>query len=139
VATLGQRLREDPLVPHAGRTDRVQLENHTATFLVDIGLALVVLDEGGGEPELMRDGTEIQRLVADRHGAQRARLGWNEEHLAREFRLLREVVGPLVREEVARAAPVDVDDALGVLDRLLERAELVSIRGLRNARQREGG
>jgi PAS domain S-box-containing protein len=138
VAELGRRLREDPLLP-ARETDRVQLEDHTATFLVDIGLGLVTLDEGGGEPELMRDGTEIQRLVADRHGAQRARLGWGEEHLRREFQLLRELLGPLVRREAARSLDGEIDDALGVLERLLEQAELVSIRGLRNARQRDGG
>jgi hypothetical protein len=78
VADLGARLRQDPLLRNGQETDRVQLENHTATFLVDIGLALVTLDEGGGEPELLRDGTEIQRLIAHRHGAQRARLGWTE-------------------------------------------------------------
>jgi PAS domain S-box-containing protein len=137
VAQLGQRLREDARVRNTERTDRVQLENHTATFLVDIGLALVTLDEGGGEPELMRDGTEIQRLIADRHGAQRARLGWTEEDLYREFQLLREVLTPLVREEARRTDDANMDDALGVLDRLLQQAELISIRGLRNAHQRD--
>jgi PAS domain S-box-containing protein len=133
VAELGRRLREDPQLTHAREIDRVQLENHTATILVDIGLALVTLDEGGAEPALMRDGTEIQRLIAERHGAQRARLGWTEEEMRREFQLLREIVAPLVREEAARGTRARVDDALGVLDRLLEQAELVSVRGFRGA------
>jgi PAS domain S-box-containing protein len=139
VAELGRRLREDPVLRHSPDTNRAQLENHTATFLVDIGLALVTLDEGGGEPELMRDGTEIQRLIADRHGAQRARLGWDENDLEREFQLLREILTPLVVEEAGRSAGASLDDALGVLERLLQQAELISIRGLRNARQRDGG
>jgi PAS domain S-box-containing protein len=136
VAELGRRLRDDAVVRNTNH-NRAQLENHTATFLVDIGLALVTLDEGGGEPELMRDGTEIQRLIADRHGAQRARLGWSEEDLGREFQLLREIVNPLVIAEARRSAGAEADDALGVLDRLLQQAELISIRGLRNARHRE--
>jgi len=136
VAELGARLRQDPHLPHAAAMDRVQLENHTATFLVDIGLALVTLDEGGGEPALMRDGTEIQRLVADRHGAQRARLGWSEGELRREFQLLNEVVVPLVRREAAGAGD-NLDDALGVLERLLQQAELMSVRGHRSARNRD--
>jgi PAS domain S-box-containing protein len=135
VSELGARLRDDPLMRYTHDTDRVQLEDHTATFLVDIGLALVTLDEGGGEPELMRDGTEIQRLIADRHGAQRARLGWSEDELLREFQLLREIVAPRVRAE-ARAG-TDVAAALGVLDRLLQQAEAVSVRGLHNALLRE--
>jgi PAS domain S-box-containing protein len=136
VAELGRRLREDAAVRHTD-ANRAQLENHTATFLVDIGLALVTLDEGGGEPELMRDGTEIQRLIAERHGAQRARLGWSEEDLCREFQLLREILRPLVVAEAARSAEAEVDDALGVLERLLHQAELISVRGLRNARHRD--
>ena len=138
VEELGRRLREDPALPDARQTERVQLEDHTATFLVDIGLALVTLDEAGGEPALMRDGTEIQRVIAERHGSQRARLGWTEDGLRREFQVLREVVAPRVREEVRKRGDVevDVDAALGVLDRLLQQAELVSLRGFRLARQR---
>jgi PAS domain S-box-containing protein len=133
-------LCEDPALPSARSTPPVQLPDHTATFLVDIGVALVNLDQGGGEPALMRDGTEIQRVIAERHGSQRARVGWTEDELRREFQLLREVVAPRVRQEIAtRADPsIDVDAALGVLDRLLEQAELVSLRGFRLARQRGG-
>jgi PAS domain S-box-containing protein len=137
VAELGRRLRDDASVRNTD-ANRAQLENHTATFLVDIGLALVTLDEGGGEPELMRDGTEIQRLIAERHGAQRARLGWSEEDLYREFQLLREILVPLVLEETTLAVEANVEDALGVLERLLQQAELISVRGLRNARHRDG-
>ncbi|HEU4881721.1 MAG TPA: ATP-binding protein [Longimicrobium sp.] len=136
---LGRRLAEDPALPSANRTDRVQLQDHTTTFLVEIGLAMVTLDEAGGEPALMRDGTEIQRVISERHGSQRARLGWSEDELRHEFQVLADVVVPLVRAEVrARAAgEVDVDSALGVLERLLQQAETVSLRGYRNAVQRQ--
>ncbi len=139
VEELARRLVDDPAVPSARQTDRVQLQDHAATFLVDIGLALVTLDEAGGEPALMRDGTEIQRVITERHGAQRARIGWSEDELRREFQVLREVVGPRVRSEGRSLEGVDVDAALGVLDRLLQQAELVSLRGFRLAQQRGQG
>ncbi|HEX2080095.1 MAG TPA: PAS domain S-box protein [Longimicrobium sp.] len=135
VVELSRRLQEDPALSRARHTEPVLLQDHTATFLVDIGLALVALDEAGGEPELMRDGTEIQRVIAARHGAQRARLGWEEDEVRREHQLLREVVGPLVREQVAHVPPADVEVALGVLERLLQQAERVSLRGFRHARE----
>jgi hypothetical protein len=136
---LVRRLAEDPVLPSANRTDRVQLQDHTTTFLVEIGVAMVTLDEAGGEPALMRDGTEIQRVISERHGSQRARLGWSEDELRHEFQVLRDVVVPLVRAEVGQRAEgeVDVDAALGVLERLLQQAEVVSLRGYRHALARE--
>ena len=139
VEALARRLAEDPALPGAARMDSVQLRDHTTTFLVEIGLAMITLDGTGGEPSLMRDGTEIQRVISERHGAQRARLGWSEDELRREFQILREVIGPLVRAEMRERAEgeVDVDVALEVLDRLLEQAEIVSLRGFRHTLQRE--
>jgi PAS domain S-box-containing protein len=136
---LGRRLAADPALPSAHRMDDVQLQDHTTTFLVEIGVAMITLDEAGGEPALMRDGTEIQRVISERHGSQRARLGWSEDELRREFQVLREVVVPLVRAEVRERAEVEVDAdvALGVLERLLQQAEIVSQRGYRNTLARE--
>ncbi|HEX7240134.1 MAG TPA: ATP-binding protein, partial [Longimicrobiaceae bacterium] len=129
VRRLGDRLRADPDVPTEGWS-RAQVEDHTSTFLVDIWLALVALDEGGGEPELMKDGSEIQRTISERHGAQRARLGWDEGAMRREFALLREETERAVREEVPPPSPEDADAALEVFFRLLEQAERVSLRSL---------
>jgi hypothetical protein len=130
VAALADRLLDDGEIPVHG-VSRAQVEDHTSTFLVDIGLALVALDEGGGEPELMKDGSEIQRLISERHGEQRARLGWSEADLRSEFALLRQeverAVGDELREEGAEA---DVGEALEVFARLLDVAERVSIESL---------
>ncbi|MDQ3605647.1 MAG: hypothetical protein M3418_05610, partial [Gemmatimonadota bacterium] len=127
------RLRDDRATPGAKQLDRAQLEDHTATFLVDIGLSMVALDEGGGEPALMQDGTEIQRVIAERHGAQRARLGWPEEALPREFEILRGIVESTLRRELPMEAEESVDEAMAVLHRLLEQAERISVRGFRGA------
>ncbi|MBV9774736.1 MAG: hypothetical protein JO040_12340 [Gemmatimonadetes bacterium] len=130
VRTLGDQLHADPQVPVAAGMNRAQLEDHTSTFLVDIGLALVTLDEGGGEPELMQDGSDIQRIIAHRHGAQRARLGWKEADMRREFALLRAEVERTVRREVPQGSHADVDRALEVFERLLEQAERISVESL---------
>jgi hypothetical protein len=133
VRALGDRLLEDGGIPVHG-ISRAQVEDHTSTFLVDIGLALVALDEGGGEPELMKDGSEIQRLISERHGEQRARLGWSDADLRREFALLREEVERTVRAELRAGGPegaeADVGAALEVFARLLDVAERVSIESL---------
>ena len=49
VSALGDRLRADPAISLAKALNRAELENHTATFLLDIGKSLVTLDEGGCE------------------------------------------------------------------------------------------
>lgn len=129
VGVFGDRLEADPALPTSG-LDRAQIEDHVATFLLDIGQSLVILDEGGGEPELMQDGTEIQRLIAERHGDQRMRLGWTPDQLRREFRILREEVDALLRREAPARTAADIATALDVVHRLLQRAERISLRSV---------
>jgi PAS domain S-box-containing protein len=123
VQQLAERLRADPAIPGARELDRAQLEDHTSTFLLDIGKSLITLDEGGGEPALMRDGSDIQRLISERHGDQRRRLGWTAEAVRREFDLLRE----LVEAHVHQRASGDVGVSITILRRLLERAEQIAL------------
>jgi PAS domain S-box-containing protein len=124
------RLRQDSCTQEeASDLDPAQLGDHTATFLVDIGLALVALDEGGGEPALMRDGTQIQRTISHLHGAQRARLGWPADALRREFDILRAVTTEHLRKSVTGEADTALDDAIAIVRRLLDQAERVSLRG----------
>jgi hypothetical protein len=124
----------DPLTTAARKLDRAKLEDHTATFLVAIGNSLVVLDQGGGEPRLMRDGTEIQRLIPDLHGAQRARIGLDERALRREFALLRQIVEETLRTELPETADAAVERPSARLNGLLEQAERLSLRGWHKAR-----
>ncbi|CAN5643819.1 hypothetical protein BH23GEM6_BH23GEM6_19380 [soil metagenome] len=124
-----ERLRHEPATPRAAGLDRAQLSDHLATFLVDIGLALVALEEGGGEPSLMRDGTQIQRTIAQLHGAQRARLAWSEEAISCEFEILRTVCLNALRQGLSGSSRASYEVALGIVRRLLEQAERVSLRG----------
>ena len=129
VTALGDRLRADPAIPNANPLNRAELENHVATFLLDIGKSLVTLDEGGAKPALLRDSSVIQRLISERHGKQRARLGWGKGELKREFRILCEEVDALVRRDAPARTDADVEEALGVIHQLLKRAEEISLVG----------
>jgi PAS domain S-box-containing protein len=133
VRDTADRLRQDPSTREAADLDRAQLGDHTATFLVDIGLALVALDEGGGEPALMRDGTQIQRTISHLHGAQRARLGWRADALRREFDILRSVTTEHLRRRLSSVEGATVEDAIAIVRRLLDQAERVSLRGWNRA------
>ena len=129
----GDRLRDDPALAAAHDLDRAQLEDHMSTALVEAGLALLALGEGGGEPALLRDGTDIQRVVFDRHGRQRSRLGWSRAALHREYQILREVVETMLREHIPPHAEGTVDEPMAVLRQFLEQAERISVDGWQRA------
>jgi len=93
VRRLTARLRTDEVVDGAAALDDTMLEEHTATLLTDVAQSLCIIEESGGAPtQLMRDGGDIQSLIANRHGAHRHGLGWTETQLDREFDLLLEEV-----------------------------------------------
>ena len=85
--------------PNVDRLTDVQLRDHMQTWLTDVAQALIVLGTTAGDPsELLRDGTEIQRALCERHGAQRYRLGWDTEAVSREFDLFRRVLDEVISE-----------------------------------------
>jgi hypothetical protein len=134
VEELTRQLRAEPLQPEVAKLKQPQLDDHVLTFLVDIGLAIVALDTAGGQPSIVRDGTEIQRTISELHGAQRARLGFTEQALRREFEILGEVTLGTLRQ----AFPDDptVEDALDTLQYMLEQAERISLRGWNRASEK---
>jgi PAS domain S-box-containing protein len=129
------RIREEDLVPGARTLKFSQLADHYPSFLADLGGMLVTIEEGGGQPSsLIADAVEIQRFVAERHGTQRARLGWDLEDVRREYALLRDELGRLIRRR-ARAIPdAAIDEALVILNRVLDQAEEATLRGFARAR-----
>jgi signal transduction histidine kinase len=125
------RLRTDPGTPSARALSEADLEDHTATFLADMAQALAAIEEAGGGPSAhLRDGTLIQRVIAERHGAQRARLGWGEAEVRREFEVLREELAAAVRRRVRETADVEVGAALALFGRFIDHAEAASRRTL---------
>jgi signal transduction histidine kinase len=133
---LARRLREDPLTPQARAVGTLELKDHIGTLLTDVAKSLSLVVEMGGEPsQILRDGTEVQRLLAERHGAQRARLSWTETAHAREFEILRDGVETCVRQGAA-AVPLgsaDVHMSLALLRGFIEHAEHASLRCMRLA------
>jgi signal transduction histidine kinase len=131
VASFVERIASDVAMPNARGLERAQLEDHMAAFLAALGKSLVTLEEGGGEPAMMRDGSDIQHLISDLHGEQRARLQWTGDEFRREFQVLREVVDDLLRREAA-GRELELDGALDLLHRLLARAESISLHSFAN-------
>lgn len=107
------------------------LVDHSSTFLTNIAQGLIVLETSEIEPlELMRDGTEIQRMISDLHGAQRFRLGWNEEMLKMDWHLLWSEIETRLTNSDEGVKP----EALLTLKTLLDHGEAISLRGMRAAK-----
>ena len=122
--------------------DEAELEDHLASFLADIAGTLASVDVAAGAPtDAIRDATAIQRLVAERHGTQRARLGWKEAEIEREFAILREELAAALRRwapghlrgPTPTADEGEAERALELLDRLLRVAERTSVHSYRQA------
>jgi len=133
-----RRLRSDPQVGAVvSRMDRHVIEDHFPSFLADIAQSLIVIEGAGGESTpLMRDSSDIQRLIADRHGAYRQRAGWTEQEIEREYDLLLETVDEVVRTALPATAdfpPDSIDAGLGLVRRFVERAREHGLAGYRRA------
>jgi len=135
LATFVARLRADPQTPDAHRIPESEAEDHSATFIADVAQSLAVVGRDGPEAEpVMRDATAIQLLIARRHGIQRARLGWTEPELRREYVILGEELQAALRRRISRASSQDVERAVGVVHVLLERALRESLEGFAASR-----
>ena len=139
------RLRTDLGTPSAHALDEAQLEDHVAALLGNLvstlpSLAAAALDTAQERASLtpeddMRDGAIIQRVVTERHGAQRARLGWSEAELRREHTILREEITAAILRQAPRALPTltvdaarhELSGALTVLTEFLSTSERLSL------------
>ena len=95
------RVLADPDMPNAHGRETYEVEDHFPTFLADMAATVssIALDDDAPS-EQVRDGSAIQRLVSQRHGAQRARLGWTERELRREFVILEEELEAAIRRRL---------------------------------------
>jgi len=129
LAAWTQRIGRDPALPHARGVEWVQLEDHAATFLVEVARALMALDAGAGEPSLLRDGESIIRTVARLHGAQRARLGFSAAEVRLEYDLLFEEAERVLRRHVSALTDADPGPALDVVRGVIGRAAELAVEG----------
>ncbi|HEV7993289.1 MAG TPA: ATP-binding protein [Gemmatimonadaceae bacterium] len=129
------RVKHDSEMRTARTVAPALIEDHLASFLADVASTLATVDLTANRPtESVVDGSVIQRLVAERHGMQRARLGWKEPELSREFQILREELGDAVRRRMPRSAATpsregsagEAERAVEFLDSAVRLAEGVS-------------
>jgi signal transduction histidine kinase len=129
-----ERLRGEDGLASARGLSAVDLRNNIPNMLASIVHILELMHQNtGADSKLLQDAGAIQQMVCEFHGAQRRRLGWSEQDVKKDMRLLR---GAII-EDVSGAA-VDMEeirDALVVLGRLLEQAEHASLRAYRLAPQ----
>jgi hypothetical protein len=121
-------------LPNVEQLTDEQLRDHLQTWLADVAQSLFVLQSAVADPsELMRDSTEIQRVISDRHGHQRYRLGWTVEALACEFRVLRRVLRSVVAEHLDSRSEAEIESAQAVIAGFVQHSEQISLRGLQHA------
>ena len=126
-----ERIKVDQNLTVAAGLKYSQLADHLAALLSDIGGAMVVMEEArGAASPTLADAVEIQRLIAERHGAQRQRLGWSESALRREFMIVREEIELAVRKASEFGDPLPVEDGIAVIGRFLDQAEYIAVRAL---------
>jgi PAS domain S-box-containing protein len=146
------RLLSDPGTSCARGATEAQVEDHLATFLADVAGALhhaasAAGSTRSGEPTAaLHDSSVIQRVVAERHGAQRARLGWSERELHREFTILREEIAAAVLRRAPGVIPGpsaesrlgEAERALELLNEFVRVAERLSVASFRRAKGAPG-
>ena len=125
-----ESLRTDPALGAASSGSDIDLRNHALSLLTAMAQSVNLAKEHRGEVEdSLRDGSKIQRTIAELHGAQRRRLGWREDELRRDSTLLREAV----EEEVISRLDGDAEEGLALVRRLFEQVEHASVRAWRLA------
>jgi signal transduction histidine kinase len=132
------RLRREPSMLAAPKLKYSQLADHVGAMLADIASALVTLEDSEGAPTmLLSDAADLQRFIADRHGMQRARLGWTAEALARQSAILQEETERAIRRCFTDSTyAAQVDEAVRVVSRYLEQGAETSRRALEREQQR---
>jgi hydroxypyruvate isomerase len=138
LAAYADRLRADPAIPRAREMRRVPLKDHAVSFLADLAQSLVIVEDAGPEvADLLRDGSAIQRTIAETHGARRFAQGWDEAAVRRDHQIFCEEVERAVRGRLrpatGDACDAGVDAAVRVLLGLIDRAEALSVRAWRRA------
>jgi signal transduction histidine kinase len=132
------RLRAESIIPNAESIRFSQLADHVGAYVADIAGMLVAIEEARGQPSsLVADGGDIQRLVAERHGAQRARLGWSANALHREWAILREEITRVIRRRARSVPESAIVEGRIVIERFLEQSEEASQRALARASHEE--
>jgi hypothetical protein len=127
------RLRSEGGVPDLSAIGEPYVRDHADTVIAEVVTAATLLAGSKGRAsDLLRDGAEIQRLLAELHGAQRFRLGWTEAEVARDVDTLSSQLVSSVRSLEAEQSATDF--VIDVIRKILEQWKQTSIRGFRFAK-----
>jgi signal transduction histidine kinase len=111
-----------------------QLLDHIPTLLADIAEALIIVDASKGKPsQLLDDGSDIQRLIAERHGALRARQGWTAADFQQEHAILWEEIERSIRRRCSQEDREWLANTLEMIRRLIKIAEQTGLPALSGA------
>ena len=125
------RLRDETVVPGAESLRSSQLGDHAAAYVADMATLLTAVEEARGKPSpLVADSGDIQLFIAEKHGQQRARLGWTPKGLHREWTILGEEIGRVVRRASMQIPDRAAPEAIVIVERLIEQANERSGRAL---------
>jgi hypothetical protein len=127
------RVRADAEVPDLAAVSDPYIRDHADTVVTEILRAATLLGvTKGRSADLLRDGAEIQRLLAELHGAQRYRLAWTENEVARDVDLLSAQIVDTLRALDGRGPAVDF--VADVVQKIMDQWKQTSIRGYRFAK-----
>ena len=131
VSGLVQRLRSERIVPAAETLRFSRLASQAAAYVADVAAVLIAAEEARGQPStVLADASELQRFVAERHGLQRAKLGYTREALAREWLILREEIERVIRRAAPAVPEPALREALALVERFIDQARQISERSL---------
>jgi hypothetical protein len=134
-----ERLRAERIVPTAETLRFSRLANQAAAYVADVAAVLIAAGEARGQPStVIADASELQRFVAERHGLQRAKLGYSREALAREWTILREQIERVIRRAASAVPEPALSEALALVERVIDQARQISDRSLFRAARQEG-
>ncbi|MFL5620968.1 MAG: sensor histidine kinase [Gemmatimonadaceae bacterium] len=128
------RVREERIAPNVESLSFPQLSDHFGAYVSTLASILSALQDSHGQPSsLASDGSDILRMLAERHGAQRQRLGMPSSILKREWELLGDEMHGVIRR-CARTVPEPaLAEATIIVDRCIEQAVEASLRAYTRA------
>jgi hypothetical protein len=127
--TFVSRLRNETIVEGAETLRFGQLADHLGTFIADLAVMLAAVEESRGEvSSVVADSSPIQAFVAERHGFQRARLGWTAAAIEREWCMLRDCLTETVQRHGRSVPDAARQEACFMIDRVTHQAMEISVR-----------
>ncbi|MHB1264828.1 MAG: sensor histidine kinase [Gemmatimonadaceae bacterium] len=110
------------------------LANHFVSYIAVLAETLMTRsDHGPLQVKRVEEGQEMLRALADRHGVQRARLGFHEGAVEREWEMLQEEMERALAEHTTQLQPPAVNEALVLVRRNVLHAQMRSRRTFRQA------